>query len=234
MLFRLCVGYLFTPWEHPDLQKKKQYCTNSVFLFLSSFSIVTVLEHLDMTVLTSARGPTPTGSSFPHPRLFPPSRHWEVTFHEKQESYQHVSMLPGQFAICLCSQRWVTSAFFCGLVRKQRAELNGFFSPVLCPTGRRELSLSCVGDTSAWLGGKTGGRWWEMEQSPGPPTANLFSWEGCKIGPWKTTKSHTVSESWQRKGKTSSCHGWSPSGGKDYKLRLCLENNLVLPCFSAS
>lgn len=35
-------------------------------------------------------------------------------------------------AICLCSQRWVTSAFFYGLVRKQWPELTLKAVPGLC------------------------------------------------------------------------------------------------------
>lgn len=118
MLFRLCIGYIFVHFVHFCLgaprpaKKRKSTALIQFSCFLSSFSIVNVLEHLDVTVHTSARGPTPTCSSFPHPRLFPPYPHPEVTFLEKWESYQHAPMLPGQFAICLCSQRWVIPAFF--------------------------------------------------------------------------------------------------------------------------
>jgi len=67
----LCVGYIFTLWEHLDRQKRKSMTLIELSCFPSSFSIVTLLGHLDGSVHSlSCQG---TNSSVPVPPLPPPT-----------------------------------------------------------------------------------------------------------------------------------------------------------------
>lgn len=151
--------------ELPDLQKRKSVALIEFSCFLSSFSIVTLLGHLDVIVCSRSCQGTDSHTSFlpspPPASSSPPSQ--KSLFLEARESHQHVLRLRGLFAGRLCSRRWVTSAFFRGLLRKAEPASS---SRVL-GTPRRaggEMSPCSVGDTRArpwsrkdWAGG---GGWW--------------------------------------------------------------------------
>lgn len=220
MYFRLCVGYIFTPWEHPDLQKKKQHCTNSVFLFPFKF------QHRDCAWAS--------GSDCLHFRqgtnshmLFLPS---PLPASSLPQPRSHFSWEMGKLSACphasrtICNPSWLSevgdtcSLLWAGQKAAGRTDSKEPGAvPVLCG---EHTYLSVQED------------WWEVVSDGAEPRATHGQPAQLR---WalKAVKSCTAGEHWQRKGKGSSCHGCSLSGRKNCKVQLCFENDLLLPCFSA-